>query len=44
MTPLGTIAAILIYAYIGSGLTMGLLVFYRTRILKHEELRVASIS
>lgn len=38
ITPLGTIAAILIYAYIGSGLTMGLLVFYRTRKIKDEEL------
>ena len=37
MTPVGTIIAILLYAYIGSGLTMSLLVFYRTRILKHEE-------
>jgi hypothetical protein len=37
-SPLGTIAAILIYAYIGSGLTMGLLVFYRTRIVKDQEL------
>jgi hypothetical protein len=37
MRPLGTLVAILIYAYIGSGLTMALLVFYRTRILKQEE-------
>jgi hypothetical protein len=37
MTPIGTIAAILLYAYIGTGLTMALLVFYRTRLLKHEE-------
>jgi hypothetical protein len=37
MTPIGTIAAILIYAYIGSGLAMALLVFYRTRILKGSE-------
>jgi hypothetical protein len=36
MNPVGTIAAILIYAYIGSGLTMALLVFYRTRILKQD--------
>jgi hypothetical protein len=39
ITPFGTIAAILIYAYIGSGLAMGLLVFYRTRIIKDEELQ-----
>lgn len=31
--PLGTVAAIGINAYIGSGLTMALLVFYRTRVL-----------
>jgi hypothetical protein len=37
VTPVGTIAAILIYAYIGSGLAMALLVFYRTRILKDNE-------
>jgi hypothetical protein len=37
MTPWGTLVAILLYAYIGSGLTMALLVFYRTRILKQEE-------
>ncbi len=37
LTPVATLAAILLYAYIGSGLTMALLVFYRTRILKHEE-------
>jgi hypothetical protein len=36
-TPVGTIAAILLYAYIGSGLAMALLVFYRTRILKENE-------
>ena len=36
VTPIGTISAILLYAYIGSGLTMALLVFYRTRILKQE--------
>jgi hypothetical protein len=32
-----TVAAILVYAYIGTGLTLALLVFYRTRILKQEE-------
>lgn len=37
MTPIGTIVAILIYAYIGSGLAMALLVFYRTRILRENE-------
>jgi hypothetical protein len=37
MSSVGTIAAILIYAYIGSGLAMSLLVFYRTRILKQDE-------
>lgn len=37
MTPVGTVAAILIYAYIGSGLAMALLVFYRTRVLKQDE-------
>lgn len=42
MTPIGTIAAILIYAYIGSGLVMALLVFYRTRILKQDEAIVAA--
>lgn len=31
--PLGTLAAILINAYIGSGLAIGLLVFYRSRLL-----------
>jgi hypothetical protein len=31
--PVGTIAAILLNAYIGTGLTMALLVFYRTRLL-----------
>jgi hypothetical protein len=36
MAPVGTIVAILVYAYIGSGLTMALLVFYRTRILKQD--------
>lgn len=33
----GIFAAIVIYAYIGSGLTMALLVFYRTRILRAEK-------
>jgi hypothetical protein len=42
VTPVGTIAAILIYAYIGSGLAMGLLVFYRSRILKQEILSVSA--
>jgi hypothetical protein len=42
ITPWGTLVAILSYAYIGSGLTMALLVFYRTRILKQEELRAAA--
>jgi hypothetical protein len=41
-TPVGTIAAILIYAYIGSGLAMGLLVFYRTRILKQDGVPVTA--
>lgn len=35
--PVGTLAAIAINAYIGSGLTMALLVFYRTRLLKNEK-------
>jgi hypothetical protein len=37
LNPITTILAILIYAYIGTGLTLALLVFYRTRILKQEE-------
>ncbi len=37
ISPLGTLAAIVIYTYIGSGLTMALLVFYRTRILRTLE-------
>jgi hypothetical protein len=41
ITPVGTIVAILIYAYIGSGLAMALLVFYRTRILQQDERLVA---
>lgn len=36
-SPLGIMAAIVIYAYIGSGLTMALMVFYRTRILREEK-------
>lgn len=36
MTAFGTLAAILIYAYIGSGLAMALFVFYRTRLIKNE--------
>jgi hypothetical protein len=35
--PGGTALAILINAYIGTGLTMSILVFYRTRLLKMEE-------
>jgi hypothetical protein len=31
--PLGTLAAIILHAYIGTGLTMGLLIFYRSRVL-----------
>jgi hypothetical protein len=34
--PVGAIAAIGVHAYIGSGLAMALLVFYRTRILRTE--------
>jgi hypothetical protein len=37
-TPAGAVAAIVLNAYIGSGLAMALLVFYRTRLLKHAEL------
>ena len=33
IAPIGTAVAIVINAYIGSGLAMALLVFYRTRIL-----------
>jgi hypothetical protein len=43
MTPIGTIAAILLYAYICSGLAMGMLVFYRTRVLKQDE-RLVSVA
>ena len=43
MTPIGTIAAILLYAYIGSGLAMGMLVFYRSRVLKQDE-RLVSVT
>jgi hypothetical protein len=35
--PVGTIMAILINAYIGTGLAMALLVFYRTRLLGAED-------
>jgi hypothetical protein len=31
--PLGTLIAILVNAFIGSGLTMGLMIFYRSRVL-----------
>jgi hypothetical protein len=41
--PVGTVAAICLYAYIGSGLAMALLVFYRTRILKQEQ-RLAPVA
>ncbi len=37
LPPIGTIIAIVTYAYIGSGLAMALLVFYRTRVLKQDE-------
>ncbi len=37
LNPVTTFLAIAIYAYIGTGLTLALLVFYRTRILKQEE-------
>jgi len=43
LTPIGAIIAILAYAYIGTGLTMGLLVFYRTRLLKHDERLVSPV-
>jgi hypothetical protein len=43
MAPWGTVAALLLYAYIGSGLAMALLVFYRTRILKQEERLAAAL-
>jgi hypothetical protein len=36
-TAVGAVAAILVYAYIGSGLTMALLVFYRTRVISGQE-------
>lgn len=36
ITPFGTLAAILLYAYIGSGLAMALFVFYRTRLIKND--------
>ena len=34
--PYGTVAAIVINAYIGTGLAMAILVFYRTRLLRLE--------
>jgi hypothetical protein len=37
IAPVGALVAIAVNAYIGSGLTMALLVFYRTRLLKYEE-------
>ena len=37
VAPVAALAAIVVNAYIGSGLTMALLVFYRTRLLKYEE-------
>ncbi len=37
IAPVGAVVAIAVNAYIGSGLTMALLVFYRTRLLKYEE-------
>jgi hypothetical protein len=41
----GMLVAIPVNAYIGSGLTLALLVFYRTRIVKQEELaRFAGVS
>ena len=42
MTPFGTIFAILLYDYSGSGLKMALLVFYRPRILKQDTPLVAA--
>jgi hypothetical protein len=36
-TPVGILVAILVNAYIGAGLTMALLVFYRTRVLRMAE-------
>jgi len=43
LTPIATIVAILVYAYIGSGLAMALLVFYRTRLLKQDERLVSAV-
>ena len=43
MAPVGTLAAIVLHAYIGSGLAMALLVFYRTRVLKQED-RLVSVA
>jgi hypothetical protein len=42
MPPLGTLVAIFSYAYIGSGLAIALLVFYRTRILKQDKAFVSA--
>ncbi len=39
--PVGTVAAILLNAYVGVGLSMALLVFYRTRVLAEESAAVA---
>ena len=35
----GAAIAVLINAYVGTGLAMALLVFYRTRFLKEKEIR-----
>ncbi len=37
LQPVGTIGAILLNAYIGTGLSMALLVFYRSRLLRNEQ-------
>jgi hypothetical protein len=42
LPPFGTLVAIFSYAYIGSGLALALLVFYRTRILKQDEAFVSA--
>jgi hypothetical protein len=42
MPPFGTLIAIFSYAYIGSGLAIALLVFYRTRLLKQDEAIVSA--
>lgn len=36
--PMGTLLGILLSAYIGTGLSMSMLVFYRTRLLKMDEM------